>query len=59
MSQKTGLLTSKNKNTKKIKNLKFKEPLSVIPIKTERNNHHFIFLNFKCYDANLKERRGV
>jgi hypothetical protein len=41
MSQKTGLLASKNKNTKKIKNLKFKEPLSVISIKTERNNHHF------------------
>jgi len=36
MSQKTGLLALKNlknKNTKKIKNLKFKEPLSVIPIK--------------------------
>jgi len=59
MSQKTGLLALKNlknKNTKKIKNLKFKEPLSVIPIKTERNDHHFIILNFKFYDANLKER---
>jgi len=36
--------------------LKFKEPLSVIPIKTERNNHHFIILNFKFYDVNLKQR---
>jgi hypothetical protein len=50
MSQKTGLLA--------LKNLKFKEPLSVIPIKTERNDHHFIILNFKFYDANLRGGKG-